>query len=144
MVTRVTLARALTLRAPKTVKLWLVTCLLNAVLWLGAHNTRCLSSDAVAASVALNRYGRSLCSCPSWSTNWSAHDGREHACACGRFERVVKGVDQGRATIFARPCSDFARDGFCSCAADEAVNNRGETKNVQGRVVICVCLEREE
>jgi len=50
-----------------------------------------------------------------------ALDGNECDCACGRFERVVNGVDKGRATFLVRLYTDFARHGFCSCAADGAV-----------------------
>jgi len=59
-----------------------------------------------------------------------ALDGHERACACGRFEHVVYGVDQGRATFLVRPCSDFARHDFCHCMVDGRVQDRGEAMKV--------------
>ena len=58
---------------------------------------------------------------PSPSVTLPALDGHKRVCVRGCFERVVNDVDQGRATFLVRPCTNFAHDGFCSCAADEAV-----------------------
>ena len=66
---------------------------------------------------------------PSPNVTSTAFAGCKRDCAFGRFAHIVTAVDLERPTFCIRPWPDFARDGFCSCAADEAVQNSGDIKN---------------